>query len=220
MIQAVLWDNDGVLVDSEALFFDVTRQCFASAGVSLAAEVWALRYLGDGQRSRDIGLDLGLPESDIDSLLERRNAAFRERLESPVPVLPGAAETVQALHGRVRQVIVTGASREHVNRTHRHTGLLRFFEAVIASDDYELVKPHPDAYLTALRRLGIAAGDAIAVEDSPRGAHAALAAGLRCVAVPTPLSRLAQFPDVAIIVPDARAVADLVRPRKKENPPG
>ena len=210
VIKAVLWDNDGVLVDSEAIFFEVTRRFFAEAGVALPAELWARGYLGDARRSRDIGVELGIPEHAIDPLIERRNARFREELREVSPVRPGIVETLQALHGRVRQAIVTGASREHVDLTHRTSGLLRFFEVIITTDDYELVKPHPDSYLAALRRMKIAAEDAIAVEDSPRGARAALAAGVRCVVIPTSLSRLAEFPPEAQIEWDVRRLKEWI----------
>jgi beta-phosphoglucomutase-like phosphatase (HAD superfamily) len=125
---------------------------------------------------------------------------------------------VRALQGRTRQAIVTGASREHVNLTHRSTGLLPFFECIITSEDYECAKPHPDAYLAALRRMGIAADEALAIEDSPRGANAALAAGLRCLVIPTPLTRLAGFPSGAQIETDVRRLLDWIEAEATDRP--
>jgi HAD superfamily hydrolase (TIGR01509 family) len=135
-----------------------------------------------------------------------------------VSTLPGVPETVRALQGRTRQAIVTGASREHVNLTHRSSGLLPFFECIVTSEDYECAKPHPDAYLTALRRMGIAADEALAIEDSPRGASAALAAGLRCLVIPTPLTRLTEFPSGARIETDLRRLVDWLEAGAADGP--
>ena len=210
MVEAVLWDNDGVLVDSEAVFFEFTRSAFAGAGVALTREVWARDYLGKGKPSRQLAAELGVPAGEIDRMLAERNEAFRNRLQDPVPLRPGVRETLQAMRGRVRMAVVTGSSREALLLMHRHTGLLPWFECLVTSEHVVHSKPHPEAYLTALNLLRLPADRCLAVEDSPRGLAAATAAGVPCVLVPTELTDLELCAHHPCIRPDATAVLRLL----------
>lgn len=204
MIQAVLWDNDGVLVDTERLFFEVTRSAFASVGVVLHPAHWAVAYLGRGLRSSDLAAELGVEATAAASMLEARNALYRDRLRREIPVRPGVRETLEALRGRVRLAMVTGSPRDQLELMHRGTGLLEFFELVVTGDDCVRAKPHPEAYLSALKRLGLPAEACLAVEDSPRGWRSAQAAGIRCVLMPHELTDLSACDGAPRIGDDAR----------------
>lgn len=188
MIEAVLWDNDGILVDTETLFFEVTREFFAAAGLDLSRERWVKSYLGEGSSSREIARSLGLPDERAVPMLEERNEAYRRRLARGVPVRPGVRETLETLRGRVRQALVTSSPRDQIDLIHRSTGLLGFFECLVTSDDCARIKPAPDPYLAAMDRLGLSPERCLAVEDSARGVAAARAAGIRCLVVPHELT--------------------------------
>lgn len=188
MIEAVLWDSDGVLVDTESIFFDVTQKVLAGVGISLTRDYWSRYYLGEGLSSHQVVLQLGLPALEAGPLLEQRNRAFRQRLQNGVSLQPDVRETLEKLHGRVRLAVVTGSTRDHFMLTHRDSNLLSLFELVLTCEDYAKPKPWPDGYLMALQRLALPARCCLAVEDSPRGVKAAVAAGIRCVLVPTRLT--------------------------------
>lgn len=210
VIQAVLWDNDGVLVDTERLFFEVTRSAFASVGVVLHPGHWAAAYLGRGLRSSDLAAELGVEATAAASMLEARNALYRDRLRREIPVRPGVRETLGALRGRVRLAMVTGSPRDQLELMHRGTGLLEFFELVVTGDDCVRAKPHPEAYLSALKRLGLPAEACLAVEDSPRGWRSAQAAGIRCVLMPHELTDLSACDGAPRIGDDARELLPYV----------
>lgn len=190
MIHALLWDNDGVLVDSESIFFETTRSVFESAGLELTAPFWASQYLGAGVRSRGIARMLGASPELAGRLVEQRNGLFRRRLEQPIPVLPGIREAFARWYNACRLAVVTGSSRRQFDLIHRHTGLLPYLDCVVTADDCRRTKPDPAAYLTVLSRLGLEPGQAVAVEDSPRGLASATAAGIPCVVIRTPLTDL------------------------------
>jgi HAD superfamily hydrolase (TIGR01509 family) len=201
VIEAVLWDNDGILVDTETLFFEFTRQAFAAAGAELSRERWIRSYLGEGIPSREIAKSLGIPAGEADRMLDERNEAYRRRLALGVPVRSGVRETLSALRGRVRMAVVTSSPRDQIDLIHRSTGLLEFFECVVTSDDCDRIKPAPDPYLAAVERLRVSPERCLAVEDSARGVASAAAAGIRCVLVPHELT-----------APDAGAGAYRVEP--------
>ena len=193
MIRAVLWDNDGVLVDSEALFFEVTRSAFARLGLDLTKELWGTQYLGEGRGSREIAHSLGASPADIGLVMDERNEQYRIALRCPPAIRPQVPETLATLSGRVRMGIVTGCHRDQLDLMHESSGLLDFFEIVITADDYGPSKPNPAPYLTALKAMDLSVEDCIAVEDSQRGLASAETAGIACVVVPTDLTQMQDF---------------------------
>jgi HAD superfamily hydrolase (TIGR01509 family) len=206
IIQAILWDNDGVLVDTETLFFETTRSAFARLGIVLTKEIWGRRYLGDGERSREIALSLGGDPDRISEMIDGRNRQYRKLLEQPPLVRPQVQETLAALFGRVTMAMVTGCHRDQLHLIHGTNGLMGFFDTVVTGDDCSLSKPHPEPYLAALKALNVNAECCIAVEDSPKGLASARAAGIACVVVPTQLTRFLGFPGALSIEQDVSGV--------------
>lgn len=203
MIEAVLWDNDGLLVDSEALFFDLTRSFFAEAGLVIEEEYWGIEYLGNAKHSFEIALELGLTPEVAAPLLDRRNEAFMDRIRRPVKLMPKVRETIEALYGQVRLGIVTGSPRDKLELMHGPDGLLDRFEVIVTDDEVQNPKPHPEPYLKALESLGIEPEQCLAVEDSRRGLDSAHAAGIACIVVPNALTRVQRFDRAYAVEPDA-----------------
>ncbi|MCC6126146.1 MAG: HAD family phosphatase [Pirellulales bacterium] len=208
MLQAILFDNDGVLVDTERLFFDATRAAFATVGVELGSAQWAKWYLAEGKRTREIARLLGVPPADVEPAIARRDEMFWESVDRGAPVFPGVEETLGRLAAHFRLGIVTGASRRHFDRVHSSTGLGDFFEFAVTCENERETKPNPRGYLTALGRLSLDARECLAVEDSPRGARAALSAGIPCVVIPTRLTDLALCPPHCKIIDDIAQLAE------------
>jgi HAD superfamily hydrolase (TIGR01509 family) len=108
----------------------------------------------------------------------------------------------------MRMAVVTSSQRQHFDVMHANISLTRYFEFVLAREDYGKSKPNPEPYLLALERLGMTAGSCVAVEDSERGLAAARAAGLRCLVVPNAITRNCSFQGATAILPRAEAVLD------------
>lgn len=208
MIRAILWDNDGVLVDTEGLFFQAGREILATQGVVLTQGDFAEQSLEKGQSVLDFAPDQNA--ESLERLRVKRNARYSALLKAGVRVLPGVVETLRALSGRVRMGIVTGSRRDHFDIVHAQTPLLPFFEFVIAREDYAEAKPHPDAYLTAMRLHGLNPETCVVVEDSERGCVAAAKAGLRVLAVPNALSQRGDFSSAYKVLNSVREVVDEV----------
>src|SRR5262249_6269775 len=128
--EIVLWDNDGVLVDTETLFFEITCEAFAYLGLTLTKEIWGSQYLTEGKSSRQIALALGAGAL-VESVFMKRNETYRQRLAQPAAIRPLVRETLAALRGRMRMAIVTGCDRDQLNLVHASSGLLDCFELIV-----------------------------------------------------------------------------------------
>jgi HAD superfamily hydrolase (TIGR01509 family) len=193
MIQAVFWDNDGVLVDTEKLYFQATREFLLRAGVTLTPELFKRISLTEGRSAFDLALEKGVPQEEIDRLHAARNRRYTELVAGGVRILDGVEETLVKLRGRVLQAIVTSSRRVHFDAMHVRTGLPPLFDFILTREDYILSKPDPEPYHLAVRRSGCRPEECLVVEDSERGVRAAVTAGLRCIVVPNDLTQGGEF---------------------------
>ena len=146
MVKAVFWDNDGVLVDTEHLYFQATKQVLASAGVELTEQEYVELFLVQGRGSWHLAEARGIPASEIDRLRDVRNALYSEWLVRAPLVAAGVASVLDSLRGKYMMGVVTTSSREHFEVIHRSSGLLKYFDFVLLPGDYARKKPHPDPY--------------------------------------------------------------------------
>lgn len=212
MIRALLWDNDGVIIDSEELFFEETRKAFSLLNLNLTRELWATQYLGQGKGTRFIAGSIGEADIDIDLLISERNKNYRMALRQSVPIRPQVQETLSTLHGRLIMALVTGSHRDELLLMHTDSGLLNFFDTIITADDYLHSKPDPEPYLTATAALNLAPDNCIAIEDSQRGFMAAGAAKIPCIVVPNKLTEEQDFSGALSVEDDVSGVLKYVLP--------
>jgi len=206
MIKAVFWDNDGVLVDTEKLYFQATRELLLRTGVTLTEALFRQISLVDGRSAFDLAKAKGVSGEEIERLHEERNRRYKELLTAGVRVMDGVEEVLGALRGRVFLAIVTSSRRVHFDAIHAGTRLLSSFDFVLAREDYVLSKPNPEPYLTAMKKSGFKADECLVVEDSPRGLASALAAGIRCLVIPNDLTRGAPFTGAWRVLESCREV--------------
>ena len=203
MIDAVVFDLDGVIIDSEHVWDEVRQRLAEERGgrwhdqasremMGMSSREWS-RYMHDV-------IGLAEPPEEINAEVVRRLVAvYHEEL----PLLDGAVEAVEALAGRWPLGLASSSNRELIDLVLRVSGLERWFAATVSSEEVARGKPAPDVYLEAARRLGVAAERCAAVEDSENGIRSAKAAGMRVVAIPNP-----RYPPAE----DALAAADVVLP--------
>jgi HAD superfamily hydrolase (TIGR01509 family) len=201
MQRTVLWDNDGVLVNTEELFFEANRRFFQRHGVHVSEEVYFEHFLAKSSGLWHILRERGASDSDIDEGRRERDALYAQLLQdAPNLVVNGIVPVLESLSQTTRMAVVTSSRRSHFDQIHAKTGLSHYFCHVVAAGDYQMEKPSPEPYQVAMKRLGTEPGACIAVEDSPRGLHAALAAGLRCVVLRSALAKRSSFPGAHAVV--------------------
>ena len=184
MIDAVVFDLDGVLVDSEQLWDEVREQLARERGGSWHDRAQAdMMGMSSPEWSRYMHEVIGLaePPEEINAEVVRRlQARYRERL----PLLPGAPEAVERLAARWALGLASSSNREVIDLVLDKGGFAQWFRATVSSEEVPNGKPAPDVYVEAARRLGILPERCLAVEDSRNGIRSARAAGMRVVAIP------------------------------------
>ena len=184
MIEAVVFDLDGVIVDSEQIWDDVREQLAHERGgrwhdraqadmMGMSSVEWS-RYMHDV-----IGLEEA-PEEINAEVVRRLEAIYREQ----VPLIPGAVEAVEALAARWSLGLASSSNRELIDFVLEVSVLDRLFRATVSSEEVPRGKPAPDVYLEAARRLRASPERCVGIEDSENGILSAKAAGMRVIAIP------------------------------------
>jgi HAD superfamily hydrolase (TIGR01509 family) len=212
-LRAVLFDLDGTLVDSEPVHRLLWQRMLARHGHKVDPNAHGIHLAGVPalRHAQDLVARFDLDVSP-QALADAKNEAVREHLaREPFPMIPDVRDALARLsQAGLVLAVVTGAVAHNVNATLEAHGLRAFFRTVVSGDEVEHNKPAPDAYLLALRRLGLPAGACAAVEDSTHGLVAAIDAGLRCIAVPGAHSRQQDFSRATATVARMTDAADLL----------
>jgi len=186
---AVVFDFDGVLADTERLHLAAFQDVFRARGWQLDEAAYFNRYLGfedrDLVRAFAIDARIVLDPDDEARLVEAKARAYDARLGERSVLFPGAAEAVSRLQPHYRLGVASGSRHAEIEVVLGAAGLVPAFTAIVAADDVTRSKPAPDVYQEAVRRLGVPAARAVAVEDSRWGLAAARAAGLRTIGLTT-----------------------------------
>ena len=206
----IFWDNDGVLVDTEGLYFRATQEVLRTVGVPLTAEQFKEISLRRGESTFVLAVEQGIADDEIARLRAERDRRYAELLGSQSWAIDGAEEVLRTLHGQVRMGVVTSARKIHFETAHASTGLRQYLDFVLTREDYDQTKPHPEPYLTALARHDLRPEECIVVEDSERGLAAATAAGLPCLVVLSEWSRDGDFAGACRVLESIRDVPGVV----------
>jgi HAD superfamily hydrolase (TIGR01509 family) len=186
VIEAVVFDMDGVLVQSEEVWDSVRERYVRERGGRYDEEIQrALMGMSSVEWSRYLHEVAGVPdppEQINDEVVRRMLDAYREHL----PLIPGAVDAVKRIAARYPLALASSSNRPLIDTVLEEAGLKDCFRVTVSSEEVERGKPAPDVYVEAARRLGVPPERCTAVEDSHSGIRSAKAAGMRVVAIPNP----------------------------------
>jgi HAD superfamily hydrolase (TIGR01509 family) len=184
VISAVVFDMDGVLVQTEEIWDEIRERFVLERGGRYDAGAQrAMMGMSSPEWSSFIHDELGVPDSPADisaEVVRRMDARYRERL----PLVPGAADAVERLAAEWPLAVASSSNRPLIDAVLELAGLERHFRATVSSEEVARGKPAPDVYVEAARRLGVDARGCVAIEDSHSGIRSAKAAGMAVLAIP------------------------------------
>jgi HAD superfamily hydrolase (TIGR01509 family) len=195
MLQAVIFDFNGIIVDDEPIHFRLFQRVFAEEGIDLAEATYYQRYLGFDDRGaflagfRDHGRAIG--PAKLQQLIARKADYYQEAIRNHVAIFPGVRALVEDLARHVPLAVASGALRQEIETILQTAGLLSHFRAIVSAEDVQQGKPEPEIFIKALAALNAANGagaaiapiDCVVIEDSKEGVRGARQAGMKCLAV-------------------------------------
>ena len=182
MKRFILFDNDGVLVETEHWYFLANQRALASLGLDLPRHAY-LANMANGVSAWEAARVAGISGSDIRRGRERRDRYYQEYLMSEDIEIEGVLPTLAELAETYRMAIVTTSKPPDFALIHETRRILDHMEFHLTVEDYERAKPHPEPYLKGLQRFGATAAETVVIEDSARGLKSAVAAGIDCIVV-------------------------------------
>jgi HAD superfamily hydrolase (TIGR01509 family) len=199
-LAATILDFDGLIVDTETPIFEAWRSVYRRHGCSIGLDDWqhALGTYGGFDPLAHLDELLG-GSLDREAVLADVKAANARSCEG-LPLLPGVEGLLRQAKALGRRAVASSSSCEWVSGWLERHGIRDLLDVVVARDDVRMVKPDPELFLLAASRLGVAPAACLVFEDSPNGMRAALAAGMRCVAVPNALTRTLARPQVDLVL--------------------
>ena len=185
-IEAILWDLDGVIVQSGEYHYEAYRELFGELDVPFSREQyfdelfgirnWAIIRTVAGER----------PKEEIERLAERKEEKFRRIAKGKIEALPGAKTTIdRARAAGLKQAIVSSTPGANIEMILGELDLTEAFDAIVGEEDAEKGKPDPEGFLVAAKRVGIEPEQCVVIEDAPAGIEGGKAAGMRCIGVST-----------------------------------
>lgn len=211
-LQAVIFDMDGLLVDTEGPFRDAMMAAADGMGLDFPLEVFLRMVGGASVNSNRVLQDHFGPDFDLDAFWAVCRTHVHAILDAGVELKAGVVELLDQLDAAgVPRAIATSSPHREVDRNLGPHGLKDRFDAIVAAGDYERGKPHPDPFLKAAERLGADPAHCLALEDSHNGIRAAHAAGMMTVMVPDLLEPTQEMQDLCVRIAESlHEVRDLI----------
>jgi HAD superfamily hydrolase (TIGR01509 family) len=205
----ILFDHDGVLVDTECWYYQAGERALADIGLMLDKNQY-LRDMNQGLGTWVQARAAGIDEQTISRQREVRNDYYQEYLRTEAIEIEGVVETLAELSKYVRMAIVTTAKRADFELIHEKRQVRQFMDFVLVREDYERSKPHPEPYMTGLKRFGAAKEETLVVEDSTRGLHSAVGAGIDCAIVHNDFTKAQDFSQASYRIETLIELKDIV----------
>ena len=208
--KAVLWDNDGVLVNTEKYFYEAAREILQREGVDFTKKMFIDMILVKSTGPWHLLKEKGYDDETIIRLKAERDELYLQYLQTGDILIEGVSEILEDLSGYIAMGIVTSSKPQHFFTIHERTKILKYIDFVVSPEDYRMYKPDPEPYLIGWKRTKLEKYQCLVVEDSRRGLLSAKAAGLDCVIIPNEMTIHSDFSEADIVLNNIMELKNLL----------
>lgn len=178
----LLFDNDGVLVETEKWYFEANIKALAEIDVELTFDVY-MEIMARGGTAWEVAKKQGVSQKIIDQQRAIRDVYYREFIDSEHIEIDGVIETLELLKQEYKMGIITTSRRVDFDLIHNKREIIKYMDFTLCVEEYPRSKPHPDPYLAGMKRFNASKDECLVIEDSQRGLSAAVNAKIECVVV-------------------------------------
>ena len=210
-MKALIFDMDGLMIDSERLYFQSERDIAASFGKEIREEIlWRMMGRNPIEGLEILVSELKLPISPQDAVI-MRNKVMREKIKNDLRAMPGLFHIIDAFYGQLKLAVSTGAQKEFLEMAMNQLGIRDKFDVLQASDDIRRGKPDPEIFLKTCEKLELEPEECIVLEDSENGVRAGRLAGCYVIAVPSEYTRSQDFRVAHFVAADLYRAAEHIK---------
>lgn len=201
MNKLVIFDMDGLLVDSEVLHLKAWYTVFEKNGLVITEEEYVEEWIQGGRGIKEyfVRKKLG-PIEDALKIREEKKVLFDQLIVKELEIKPGAKELLNNLSGKINLVLASASYKKSIEIIINKFDLEKYFEAILSVDDVTKAKPDPEIFLEAAKRMNIKPSECVVIEDAEKGLKAAKAAGMKCIIVPDQFTLKGDFSKADLIV--------------------
>lgn len=192
MKKYILFDNDGVLVDTEIWYFEANKKALKELGLTLYMDIYQ-EIMARGGTAWEIAINAGITNEIINKKRIQRDIYYQEFLHTKNLEIPNVKKVLANLSKKYKMAIVTTSRRVDFELIHKNRGLSEYMQFILCVEDYERAKPYPDPYLKGLALFKASIEQTIVVEDSQRGLISAVNANIQCVIVKNEFTKTHDF---------------------------
>jgi len=178
----ILFDNDGVLVETEQYYYKANVKALAEFGIELTFDAY-MEIMARGGNAWELATKEGISKSDIDTKRLQRDIYYREYISSENIEIAGIVDVLKKLSKNYKMGIVTTSRRVDFDLIHEKRDIVKYMDFTLCVEEYARAKPYPDPYLAGMKKFNATKEECIVVEDSQRGLTSAVNAGIECVVV-------------------------------------
>ncbi|MBU3015185.1 HAD family phosphatase [Poseidonibacter lekithochrous] len=178
----ILFDNDGVLVETEPLYFEANVKALKELNIELSFDRY-MKIMARGGTAWELAYEKGISKKIVDNKRFQRDIYYQELIKTRHIEIANVKEILKELSKKYKMAIITTSRREDFELIHKNRGIVDFMDFVLCVEDYPRAKPYPDPYLAGLKRFKASNDETIVIEDSQRGLISAVNAKIDCVIV-------------------------------------
>ena len=188
----LLFDNDGVLVETEPYYFKANVKALREFDLELEFDVY-MEIMARGGTAWEIAQKHGISQSDIDKKREQRDIYYQEFIQTQDIKIDGVVDVLKELSKKYKMGIVTTSRRIDFDLVHQKREIVNYMDFTLCVEEYPRSKPHPDPYLAGMKKFNALKEECLVIEDSQRGLTSAVNAGIECVVVKNEFTKTHDF---------------------------
>ncbi|WP_339840036.1 HAD family phosphatase [uncultured Maribacter sp.] len=191
MITTVIFDMNGVITDDEDLHELATQKTFEKVGLSITPDIYRQYCLGRTDASAFVDLigNFHLKDQEVSSIINDKSILYQELIADNLKIYPGVIRLIENLCLKYTLALTTSSTFEEAQTVVNQLEIENLFKVIVSSNDVKRGKPDPEPYLLTAEKLGVSSDNCVVIEDSENGIRSAIAAGMKCIALPNTENR-------------------------------